>query len=62
MCAVISALKMARVGAMSAEDSGRYSQLAKIACQNLFARQGASHLFNLAKTIAIYAYATNIQN
>jgi hypothetical protein len=51
---------MEPAGAMSAEDSGRYSQLAKIACQNLFARQGASHLINLAKTIALHAYATNI--
>src|SRR5947207_193209 len=29
---------------------------------NLFARQGASHLVNLAKTIRLHAYATNIQN
>ena len=46
VCAVLSALKMEQAGAMSAEDSGLYSQLAKISYQNLFARQGASHLFN----------------
>lgn len=47
---------------MFGEDSGLYNQLAKIAFQNLFARQGASHLINLAKTIRLHAYATNIQN
>jgi len=60
--AVLSALKMEPAGAMSAEGSALYSQLAKIVCQNLFARQGASHLINLAKTIRLHAYATNIQN
>jgi hypothetical protein len=43
-------------------ETDNWQTLLKTAYQNLFARQGASHLINLAKTIRLHAYATNIQN
>jgi hypothetical protein len=43
-------------------ETDNWQTLQGTAFQNLFARQGASHLINLAKTIRLHAYATNIQN
>ena len=43
---------------MSAEDSGRYSNLED---RNLFARQSRFHLIKLPETIALHAYATIIK-